>query len=130
MTHDLSRLLAWLIVAAAVAAGAVTLGRPLANPDEGRYAEISREMAAGGDWVTPRLNGVKYFEKPPLQYWAGAAAMRVLPASEPAARLYVALCGLLTLLMAGYTAYRLGTRETGIATLAALASSPYFMAMT
>ncbi|MGH7947063.1 MAG: ArnT family glycosyltransferase [Opitutaceae bacterium] len=46
------------------------LGRlPLANPDEARYSEIPREMAAHGDWVTPRLNDTRYFEKPPLVYW-------------------------------------------------------------
>src|SRR5690242_21110309 len=43
--------------------------RKLQHPDEGRYAEIAREMVVTGDWVTPRLDGVKYFEKPPLQYW-------------------------------------------------------------
>jgi 4-amino-4-deoxy-L-arabinose transferase-like glycosyltransferase len=44
------------------------------KPDEGRYAGLAREMAATGDWVTPRLNGIKYFEKPPLRYWITAAA--------------------------------------------------------
>ncbi len=48
--------------------------RRLVHPDEGRYAEIAREMVATGDWVTPRLNGLKYFEKPPLQYWVTAVA--------------------------------------------------------
>ena len=42
--------------------------RKLVRPDEGRYAEIAREMVATGNWVTPRLDGLKYFEKPALQY--------------------------------------------------------------
>ena len=54
-------LAAWLIPSAT---------RTLVRPDEGRYAEIAREMAVSGDYVTPTLNGLKYFEKPPLQYWA------------------------------------------------------------
>jgi 4-amino-4-deoxy-L-arabinose transferase-like glycosyltransferase len=49
--------------------------RPLTNPDEGRYVEIAREMAVSGDWVSPRLNGVLYFEKPPLMYWLEAGAI-------------------------------------------------------
>lgn len=52
--------------------------RPLNNPDEGRYTEIPREMAATGDYVTPRLNGVKYFEKPPLVYWLSALTFEVV----------------------------------------------------
>ncbi len=47
--------------------------RRLVHPDEGRYAEIPREMVVSGDWLTPRLNGIKYFEKPALQYWITAA---------------------------------------------------------
>ena len=52
------------------------------DPDEGRYAEIPREMVATGDWITPRLDGLKYFEKPPLQYWATAAVYSVFGVSE------------------------------------------------
>ncbi len=52
--------------------------RSLNNPDEGRYTEIPREMAATGDYVTPRLNGVKYFEKPPLVYWLSALTFEVV----------------------------------------------------
>src|SRR6476661_7086670 len=51
---------------------------PLLEPDEGRYAEIPREMLALRDFVTPRLNGVLYFEKPPLYYWLNAAALSAL----------------------------------------------------
>src|SRR6266849_3000999 len=65
-----------------------TLGvRPLYKADESRYAEISREMVASGDWITPRLNGFKYFEKPPLQYWTTAFFFKSLGETDPAARL-------------------------------------------
>jgi len=39
------------------------------SPDEGRYSEVAREMVVSGDYITPRLNGVKFFDKPPLFYW-------------------------------------------------------------
>jgi 4-amino-4-deoxy-L-arabinose transferase-like glycosyltransferase len=122
----------WVLVAlavAALAAGIDNLTRPLANPDEGRYSEISREMAASGDWVTPRLNGIKYFEKPPLQYWATAAAFKAFGTNEAAARLYVGLCGLLGVLLVAYTALRLWDPDTALAAALVLASSPYFMAL-
>src|SRR5690349_3318545 len=76
--------------------------RPLANPDEGRYSEISREMAENGDWVTPRLNGIKYFEKPPLQYWLTAASFKAFELDEWTARLPGALAGYLSAAIVAY----------------------------
>src|SRR3982750_2549943 len=99
----------------AVIVGVDNMERPLANPDEGRYSEISREMAQSGDWVTPRLNGIKYFEKPPLQYWATAAAFTAFGENEFSARLYMTLCGLATILVIGYTARRLWDVESALA---------------
>ncbi|MEI8295579.1 MAG: phospholipid carrier-dependent glycosyltransferase, partial [Alphaproteobacteria bacterium] len=61
--------------------------RSFATPDEARYVEISREMLVTGDFVTPRLNGVKYFEKPPLFYWLQAGVMKVFGSSEFAMRM-------------------------------------------
>src|SRR5271156_6334351 len=52
--------------------------RPYSAPSESRYIEIGREMAESGDFVTPRLNYVKYFEKPPLFYWIQAESTRLL----------------------------------------------------
>ena len=69
--------------------------RPLSAPDEGRYTEIAREMVATGDYVTPRLNGVKYFEKPPLMYWMTALSLKVAGVKEGAMRFWPAFLGLL-----------------------------------
>ncbi len=68
------------------------LGRPpLFEPDEGRYAEVAREMLARGDFVTPHNDFVRYFEKPPLVYWTTAAAIRIFGRNEFAARLQAAI---------------------------------------
>ncbi len=64
------------------------------DPDEPRYASIGREMARSGDWITPRLNGSGWFEKPPLLYWMTAAATKLGLRDEWAARLPVALLSL------------------------------------
>ena len=104
--------------------------RKLANPDEGRYSEISREMAASGDFVTPRLNGLKYFEKPPLQYWATAVSFKLFGESELTARLYTALCGLGCILLIAYTGKRLFDAETGMLAGLVMLSAPYYAAMT
>ncbi len=129
MTLRHRRVILVLLVLLAVVVGIDNMGRPLANPDEGRYSEISREMELSGDWVTPRLNGFKYFEKPPLQYWATAAVFKVLGLNEHTARMYTALCGLLTILAIFFTARRLATRNTAMLAVGVLLCSPYFMAL-
>ncbi len=92
--------------------------RKLIGPDEGRYAEIPREMVASGDWTTPRLNNLKYFEKPPLQYWATAAAFEVFGEHDWVPRLWPALTGYLSILLAGFAALRLfGGRSALLAML-------------
>ncbi|MEO8717815.1 MAG: glycosyltransferase family 39 protein [Burkholderiales bacterium] len=96
--------------------------RDLFAPDEGRYAEIPREMVASGDWVTPRLNDLKYFEKPALQYWVTAAAYRFLGESEWTARLWPATTGFLGLLAVLITGGALFGRRAGIVAGLLLAS--------
>src|SRR5215813_2544431 len=81
--------------------------RKLSLSDEGRYSEIPRYMAVSGDWLTPRLNGIKYFEKPPLQYWATAAAYEVFGERHWTARLWPALTGALGVLLMFYAGSRL-----------------------
>jgi len=84
----------------------------LVGPDEPRYAAIARAMAETHDWVTPRLWGTPWFEKPVLYYWAAGAAMRLFGVSEFSARLPSALAALLAVLAATWTAlrsYGLGT---------------------
>jgi len=125
----ISRIVLAVLVFAAVAVGIDNMERPLANPDEGRYSEISREMAASGDWITPRLNGIKYFEKPPLQYWASALSFKLFGANEYAARLYVSLAGFATIALAGFIGRRLWDRDMALASMMALVCSPYFMAL-
>lgn len=101
--------------------------RKLVKSDEGRYAEISREMAQSGDWITPRYNDVKYFEKPPLLYWASAAAFKVFGETEWAARLWVALTGFAGVLIAYFAGCALFGATAGLLGAIVLASSPLWV---
>jgi 4-amino-4-deoxy-L-arabinose transferase len=74
--------------------GVCLVARPLIAPDEFRYAEVPREMLASGDWIVPRLDGVLYFEKPPLGYWASALSIRAFGETAAAVRLPFALATL------------------------------------
>lgn len=100
--------------------------RPLFNTDEGRYAEIPREMVMNGDWVTPYLNGFRYFEKPPLQYWATASAYVVFGVHDWSARLWSALTSFLTVLLTALAAWRLYGTRAGWMAGTVLAGSFYF----
>jgi 4-amino-4-deoxy-L-arabinose transferase-like glycosyltransferase len=101
-----------------------TLGaRTLVPSDEGRYAEMAREMALTGDWITPRLNGIKYFEKPPLQTWMNALTFRAFGLGEWQARLWTGLCGLFGIFMTAHAGRRLFGARTGFNAGVVLASS-------
>ncbi len=101
--------------------------RHLIPSDEGRYAEIAREMLATGDWITPRYNGYKYFEKPPLQAWATAATFQVFGIGDWQARLWTALTGFLTILLVGFTGARIYNARAGWLAAVVLASSPMWI---
>jgi len=114
-------------VAVAVLAGIIwfaLLGyRDLFDPDEGRYADIPAAMVTTGDWLTPRLNGIKYFEKPALQYWASATVFSLAGKGNASARLVPALAGYLGALFAAFLAFRLfGSRAASFAFLFAVSS--------
>ncbi len=124
---------AWILVAGAVllALFAWRLGSiPLLEPDEGRYAEIPREMLAAGDYVTPRLDGVLYFEKPALYYWLTAASIRVFGLNEIACRLPSTLLGLGGLLLAAALARSLAGRGSELPAAFMLGSSPVYFALS
>ena len=125
---DLHQTVWWLAVAAlAVFVVFFQLGtRGLNEPDEGRYAEIGREMAVTGNFLTPRFNGVIHLAKPPLTYWLVGLSVRAFGANEWAARLPSALAALGALL-AVYLIARSGCGEqTGLWAVVVLLSSAMF----
>jgi len=117
-------ILCGVIAAIAYMAG---LGRPpLWEPDEGRYAEIPREMIVSGDYVTPRDDWVRYFEKPPLVYWTTAIAMKALGANEFGARLPAAIFSAGEVAITEAIAEAMFGAASGVLAAMALALSPLF----
>ena len=104
-------------------------GLGLVGPDEPRYAQVAREMAASGDFVTPRLHGEPWFEKPILYYWMAAWAFTALGVSELAARLPSAVAGLLGVVAVFLVGSHWISRRCGMAAGLILASSPVYLSL-
>ncbi len=103
--------------------------RSLVPTDEGRYAEMAREMLASGDWITPRLNGIKYFEKPPLQTWMNALTFAVFGLGEWQARLWTGLCALLGIVLTGHTGRVLYGARAGLYAMLILGSCFFWVGL-
>jgi 4-amino-4-deoxy-L-arabinose transferase-like glycosyltransferase len=101
----------------------------LKEPDEGRYAEIPREMVETGDYIVPHLNYVRYFEKPPLLYWLTALSYKVFGINEWAFRVPNALAALLCIVIIYLFASRWFTIKTALISSLILISSFGFFAM-
>ena len=104
--------------------------RGLNEPDEGRYAEVSREMAASGDWLMPHLNGFAHVQKPPLLYWTAALSMRAFGVDEWSARLACVLPALGTLVLTWFLAGALFGPRTCVAAVLILLSSCEFVLLS
>jgi len=98
---------------------------PLLEPDEGRYAEIPREMLARGDFITPHLNGVVYLEKPPLFYWGNAISFALLGQSEFSARFFTATVSIAGVLLTYWMGSVLGGPRAGLFSAMVLSTSLY-----
>ncbi|MDR2795060.1 MAG: glycosyltransferase family 39 protein [Holosporaceae bacterium] len=102
--------------------------RPFADPDEGRYVEIPREMVVTGDYVTPRLNGLKYFEKPALFYWMQAASQKIFGLHEVSMRLWTVVFAVLGCLMLCFVGSSCYSNTVGVTSAGILATSLIYYA--
>ncbi len=97
---------------------------PLLEPDEGRNAEVAREMLVSGDWVTPHFNSLTYLDKPAVFFWLVAGSFRLWGVSEWAARFPSALAALGTMLLTWFLARRMFGDDVGFRAAIILATSP------
>lgn len=104
-------------------------GLPLLNPDEGRNAEVAREMAASGRWLIPTYNGLPYMDKPAFYFKAVGLSFAAFGTSEGAARLPSALFGLALLVLIYGFARREYGRRTADLSVAVVAAMPLFLAL-
>ena len=123
LNHSIAQLLVLLAVAACMFF--VGLGRlPLREPDEGRNAEVAREMLESGDWITPHYNTLTCLDKPAVLFWLVAASFGAFGVSEWAARFPSALLALGTLLLVWFLARRMFGNGTGLRAGLIWATSP------
>ena len=101
--------------------------RGLAEPDEGRYAEIAREMVESGDWIYPRLNYILHMHKPPMSYWLIAGSFSVFGVNEFAARFPSAIAAILTAIATFFIGKRLAGLAAGFIAGIVLISMPQFI---
>ncbi|OHE74435.1 MAG: hypothetical protein A2Y14_04040 [Verrucomicrobia bacterium GWF2_51_19] len=130
MKREVMKDVLWLTLAGVLLFFSTLWIRPLGNPDEGRYAEIPTEMLQSGDWVTPRLNGVLYFEKPPMVYWTQAIAIQCLGENHVAYRFSSALFALLGVLATYLAGRAMWGRRTGLLAAGILATSVLYFGLS
>lgn len=102
--------------------------RALTEPDEARYAEVAREMFVSGNWLTPKLDGFNFFDKPALQYWATSICYHLFGVHAWTARLWVALTAMVTIAVTGWAGKRLFGAATGWLAAIVLGSTLLFFA--
>jgi 4-amino-4-deoxy-L-arabinose transferase-like glycosyltransferase len=124
-----SRTLLLFFLAVAILYGSALGTIPLLEPDEGRYAEIPREMLASGDFVTPHLNGVVYLEKPPLFYWGTAASLAAFGETEFGARCFTAAVSVAGIFLTYWMGATLAGWRTGLYAAIVLSTSFYYYAV-
>ena len=117
----------WLGLAIALLWIAPLGARSLVSSDEGRYADLALHIYRSGDWITPRLNGLLYFEKPPLVYWATAVSYHLFGINEFAARLWPGLSGLGCIAATGWAARAWWGREGALRAIALAASMTWLV---
>jgi 4-amino-4-deoxy-L-arabinose transferase-like glycosyltransferase len=117
----------WTVILLSLAVSVtLAISIPLVDPDEGRNAEVAREMSVDGDLVIPHLGGMPYLDKPPALFWAAAAAIRIAGPSRWAPRLPAMLAGVLTLLALASLARRIADDTLAWRAAALLAVAPLF----
>ncbi len=127
VSHSMVAFLVLLVVCCGMLAS--NLSYPLIEPDESRYVQVAMEMVETGDWVTPKLNGVAYLDKPPLLYWMTATSMSVLGVNETASRLPTVFAAMLTVLMCFLVGQRLvGSRAAWCGSISLLLCGGFVLA--